>query len=76
LLKNKFLKKKVLGQVVYSEESNNEDPNKIFELIDGKFIHLYGASKWYENFNFYKKDEDRKNLLFSIVDKGIVNNNY
>lgn len=75
LLKNSLLKTKVLEQVSYIEDIDDKDPNKIFELIDSKFIHLYGASKWYEDFKFYKKDEDRKNLLFSIVDKGIVNYN-
>lgn len=69
LLENDSLKKKVFEQSHYEEDSN-----KIFQLMDEKFIHLYGASKWYENFEFYEKDEDRKNSLFSVIDKHMVNN--
>lgn len=38
-----------------------------FELFDDKFIHLYGASKWYENFVVNEKDTLKQNELFDYI---------
>lgn len=67
LLENQLLNKKVFNKKYYSEI-----PDKMFEVFDEKFIHLYGASKWYSNFKFDENDECRKNSIFNIVDESFL----
>lgn len=67
LVQEDSIKKKIFEKKYYY----NDPPQ--FEVFDDKFIHLYAASKWHENFQVNQKDEDIKKSIFNIIDKEYLN---